>query len=305
MNAMERELRVRRLWQARPRRRFVRLSSWALGLLALYCWFALNFRVDILTERRAQNLRRFLGELVPYPLRDGFDLSVAVDWATGLLDKRGLEAAGITMAIAVAAICLAGVVGAILSVPAARNITSPEAFLDDPRPPRRWVRLTWSALGYLTRVLLIFLRSIPEYVWAFLLISMLGPSAWPAVLALAIHNAGILGKLGGDVVENLEGRSLSALRGLGASRRQIVFAAIFPAALSRFLLFLFYRWETCVREATVLGMLGIVSLGYWIQDARARNQYDTMIFLVGIGVAIVLLGDLVSVVARRVVRNSA
>ena len=210
-----------------------------------------------------------------------------------------------TLAIAVAAICLAGVAAAVLSVPAARNITSPEAFLDDPRPPRRITRVVWSVVGSLTRIFLIFLRSIPEYVWAFLLVSMIGPSAWPAVLALAIHNTGILGKLGGDVVENLEGRSLSALRGLGATRRQIVVAAIFPETLSRFLLFLFYRWETCVREATVLGMLGIVSLGYWIQDARARNQYDTMIFLVGIGVVIVLLGNLVSAVARRVVRDSA
>ncbi len=179
------------------------------------------------------------------------------------------------------------------------------AFLDAARPPHRWIRVAWVAVVYGTRVLLIFLRSIPEYVWAFLLISMIGPSAWPAVLALAIHNAGILGKLGGEVVESLDGRSLSALRGLGATRRQIALAAIFPEALSRFLLFLFYRWETCVREATVLGMLGIVSLGYWIQDARARNQYDTMIFLVALGVAIVLIGDLISAVARRLVRNSA
>jgi ABC-type phosphate/phosphonate transport system permease subunit len=59
-----------------------------------------------------------------------------------------------------------------------------------------------------------------------------------------------------------------------------------------------------VREATVLGMLGIVSLGYWIQDARARNHYDTMILLVGIAVVLVLIGDLVSVVARRVVRDA-
>ena len=305
MNSPEREQQVRRLRRGRPRRRFVRASGWAFGLLTIYCWLAGNFRVDILTERRLRNVRRFLGELVPYPLRDGFDLRVAGDWATGLLSDRGLEAAGTTLAIAVAAICLAGLAGAILSLPAARNLASPEAFLDDARPPRRGLRAFWVGVFYLARVLLIFLRSIPEYVWAFLLISMIGPSAWPAVLALAIHSAGILGKLGGEVVENLESRPLAALRGLGATRRQIVLSAIFPAAFSRFLLFFFYRWETCVREATVLGMLGIVSLGYWIQDARARNQYDTMIFLVGIGVAIVLAGDLVSTLARRSMRDSA
>ncbi len=75
--------------------------------------------------------------------------------------------------------------------------------------------------------------------------------------------------------------------------------------LPRFLLFFFYRWETCVREATVLGMLGIVSLGYWIVDTRARNHYDEMFFFVLLGAGIVLVGDLVSAVAREVVRRAA
>ena len=74
---------------------------------------------------------------------------------------------------------------------------------------------------------------------------------------------------------------------------------------SRFLLFFFYRWETCVREATVLGMLGISSLGFWIQDARARNHYDDMFFLILLGGLLVLIGDLVSAAAREWVRRHA
>lgn len=304
MTAEARGLRIARLRRTRPRRRFVRASGWLLGLLTIYCWLAGGFGIGVLDERRARNLLRFLDELRPYPVREHFDLGRLLEWAAGLLGGRGLEAAGTTLAIAVAAVCLAGLVGSALSLPAARNVASAEAFLDDARPPGVWVRALWAGEVYLTRAVLIFLRSIPEYVWAFLLIAMLGPSAWPAVLALAIHNVGILGKLGGEAVENLEVRSLAALRGLGATRLQIAADGIFPAVLSRFLLFLFYRWETCVREATVLGMLGIVSLGYWIQDARARNQYDTMIFFIAIGIAIVLAGDLVSTVARRIVRQS-
>ena len=304
MSGSEREREVRRLRRERPRRRFARFSGGALAVLAAYCWLAGGFRLDLFDARRLGNLRRFLGELVPYPLRDGFDLRVAWDWVVDLLSHRGLEAAITTLAIAVAAICLATLVASGLSLLAARNLTTPEAFLQDPVPPPRWARGAGLGVVYATRALLVFLRSIPEYIWAFLLISVIGPSAWPAVLALAIHNAGILGKLGGEVVENLEPRPLSALRALGASRSQIVLAAVYPMALSRLLLFFFYRWETCVREATVLGMLGIVSLGYWIQDARARNQYDTMIFLVALAVALVLIGDLVSTLARRIVRNA-
>jgi phosphonate transport system permease protein len=151
---------------------------------------------------------------------------------------------------------------------------------------------------------LIFLRAIPEYVWAYLFLAMLGPTAWPAVLALAVHNAGILGKLGAETVENLERTSLASLRALGGTRTQIAAVGILPAALPRLLLYFFYRWESCVREATVLGMLGIVSLGSWIQDARSRQRYDDMLFLILVGAGIVIVGDVVSAVARAWVRRA-
>jgi len=209
----------------------------------------------------------------------------------------------VTLAISVAAIVLAGIGGAFFSLPAARNFTSPEPFLSSLRNPHWGWSFLWRAVVWVTRLFLIFVRAIPEYMWAFLLLAILGPTAWPAVLALALHNLGILGKLGAEVVENTEHAPLSALRGLGASHLQIASTGLFPLTFSRFLLFLFYRWETCVREATVLGMLGIVSLGYWIQDSRARNHYDEMFFLVLLGAALVLIGDLLSALARESIRR--
>jgi phosphonate transport system permease protein len=301
-----REVEVRRLWRERPRSRFARLSLAALLALGVYAWLAGDFSwSDLVAPRRRANLERFLGELRPYPLQGRpFAAGVALAWAGDLLERTGLEAAATTLAISVAAIALAALLGAALALPAARNWAAAEPFLPAARP-RPWpVRLGWGALVYGTRALLIFLRSIPEYLWAFLGIALIGPTAWPAVLALAAHNAGILGKLDAEVVENLERPSLEALSGLGARRGHIAAFGILPVVLPRLLLFFFYRWETCVREATVLGMLGIVSLGYFIQDARARNQYDTMFFLVLIGAAIVLLGDLVSALARRIVRRA-
>ena len=124
------------------------------------------------------------------------------------------------------------------------------------------------------------------------------------VLALALHNAGILGKLGAEVVENTDSAAPGALRALGGSRRQIGLLGLLPLGLPRFLLYFFYRWETCVREATVLGMLGMASLGAWIVDARARNRYDEMLFYVLAGAGLVLVGDVVSALVRRVVRRA-
>lgn len=296
---------IRRLRRARPRQRFLRWSLLGVAVLAVYVWLVGDFDSgSLLAERRQANLLRFLGELVPHPLQGRpWDWGVAWSWLTELMAEKGWSGAAKTLSISVVAIVLAALGGLVLSLPAARSWASSEPWLPEPRPPGRLRRLGWAALVAVTRTVQVVVRSIPEYVWAFLLLALLGPNAWPAVLALAIHNAGILGKLDAEVVENLPPATLATLRGLGGRRRQIAAVAILPLALPRLLLLFFYRWETCVREATVLGMLGIVSLGFWIQDARARNHYDDMFFLILLGAALVLAGDLLSAVARRAVRR--
>lgn len=303
----ERDREIRRLYRRRPRSRFARASGLALLALVAVSWANRDlWPGGFFSERRLANLERFLGELRPYPLQGKpFDLGVAASWAGEILSDKGAAAAGVTLAMSVAAIVLAALWGLVMTFTAARTLATPEPYLPGPRQPAPWHAGLWRLLVGSTRLVLIFIRAIPEYVWAFIFLSILGPTAWPVVLALAFHNAGILGKLTAEVVENLEPEPLAALRGVGASRLQITAGGIFPLILPRFLLFFFYRWETCVREATVLGMLGIVSLGYWIVDTRARNHYDEMFFFVLLGAAIVLVGDLVSAVAREAVRRAA
>ena len=286
-----------RLYHERPKNHVVRLSLLAMIALIAGTWIFGNF-VETENTNRLANVERFLNELRPYPLQDrNFDLSVALSWSSDLIDEKGWEAMSTTLAISVAAIVLAGIWGTLLALPAARNITA--GFSYDPP------KLLWILIVGATRLVLIFLRAIPEYVWAFLLLALLGPTAWPAVLALALHNSGIIGKLSAEVIEDLPREQLRSLTSIGASRLQIVMAAVAPAALPRLLLFFFYRWETCVREATVLGMLGIVSLGFWIQDARARNFYDEMFFLILLGAFIVMIGDVVSTLVRAYVRRAS
>ncbi|MBK7877383.1 MAG: ABC transporter permease subunit [Planctomycetes bacterium] len=293
------------LRRTKPTSRLLRLSIVLLGLLVVWAWTAGDFDFgDLVSERRAENVRRFLGEeITPYPLREtGFDQAAFVEWAKTLWDERGRRGVAATLSIAVLAIALAGAMALLLAPLAARNLATARPFEFGAARAARGPG--WRALTTAVRALLVLLRAIPEYVWAFLFLAMLGPSAWPAVLALAIHNSGILGKLGAETIENLEARPLVALRDAGATRRGAWITAILPLSLARFLLYFFYRFETCVREATVLGMLGVVSLGYWIQDARSKHYYDEMLFFVALGAAIVLLGDLVSAAARAVLRRA-
>jgi phosphonate transport system permease protein len=304
---VDRELVIQRLAGERERTPFLRWSLAVLAALIVYSWLTGGFQMqDFFSERRLFNVQRFATELKPFPLQQKpWDWSVAAQWMGELMTVKGWRAVATTLAISIAAIALAGLGGAMLTLPAARTFAAPEAYGPHARPPTFAVRMVWSALVGLTRLLLIFLRAIPEYVWTFILVTVLGPNAWAAVLALAVHNAGILGKLNAEVVENLPGETLSALRAVGAGRRQVALAGILPAIAPRLLLFFLYRWETCVREATVLGMLGIVSLGFFVQDARARQHYDEMFALILLGSAIVLIGDLFSALARSVVRKSS
>lgn len=303
----DRDLQIHRLRRSRPRSLYLRMSIVSIVLLIILSWSS-GWLVtdDPFTPRRRENLRRFLREIQPLPVRDGeIGFAPVCRWASDLVADPGLDAALATLSIATASIVLAAVGALILVWPAARTVASSRPFGVSASQPGRMIRIAWLVLVAATRGIAVFFRAVPEYVWAFLFLAMFGPRAWPAVLALAVHNAGILAKLGAEVVENVVPAVPAGLRSIGASRRQVVVAGILPTVLPRFLLFFAYRWETCVREATVLGLLGFSSLGYWILDARARDRYDDMILFMLIGAVLVLIGDYVSVAVRSILRRVA
>ncbi|MEN8149284.1 MAG: ABC transporter permease subunit [Planctomycetota bacterium] len=287
--------RIRELRRQRPRNRFLRFALAGFGLLTAAAWLGGDIGVgDLFGARRLRNLERFF--TVDLASDEGF-LSVAGRVAA----SPGLSATGATLAISVLGIVLAGFAGACFALPAARNFMARDPFVDPSRRPRGVV--SGFFLGAV-RLFLLFLRSVPEFIWAYLFLAMFGPSAWPAVLALALHNAGTLGKLDSEVIEDLEPAAPAALRAIGLPRLRIAQFGLFPLVLPRFLLYFFYRFETCVREATVLGMIGVVSLGYHIGLARAIRAYDEMIVLVLMGAGLVLAADLLSALTRRIVRRA-
>ncbi len=297
---------IAELRRTRPRNWVGRITGLALLALVVVSWTTHNFGWrHLFTARSAENFARFRREITPYPLQErAFDWDIFTTWLHTALTDKVMAAVVATLALSIAAIVLAAVIGAILSLFAARTLATADPYLPGPNVPHAARRHGWRALCAITRGFLIFMRAIPEYVWAYLFKAMLGLTAWPAVLALALHNGGILGKLNAEVIENVDPKTPRALRALGASRLQIAATAIAPTALNRFLLYFFYRWETCVREATVLGMLGFVSLGWFITDAQVRTNYDEMFLFILLGAGIILVGDLVSAGARRLIRRA-
>ncbi len=291
---------VKRLRRERPKDHVVRWSFGIFALLLGAAWLSGEFEVGTIDwERRWENCQRFLEKAQPFPVQQQPDASwttkgrLVWEWIGGQWQTHGREAFVYTLGLSVVAIVLAGM-GSLLSLPvASRQLTAASPWLPGVVGSRWW---PWVGRG--ARFLLILARSIPEYMIAFFLVVSLGYNAWPAVLALAIHNAGILGRLGSELVDNQPRNVPGTLRELGAGRRQVYFLGSVPSLFSRFLVFFFYRWETCVRDATVLGMLGIPTLGYYLLEARAKDHLDSMLFFVLMGSVAVMMGDLVSTVVR-------
>lgn len=287
------------LWRARGTSRFLR-GSLLLLIGAVMLGWTMTDRWDsgVRWQQRMAHLERFTDEIVPYPVReaDG-DWARFPSWLSEKLSTEGYEAISRTFHLATVAALLAGTLALGGIRFAARSLASPEH-----QSSHTWIS---KGTGMLLRGGAMVARAMPEFILAFLLLGVFGPTVWPLILALAIHNGGILLRLGSEVIDNLPEGSRAVIHAQGGSKSALVLASLLPESFNRLVLFLFYRWESCMREATVLGMLGILSLGSLISDARALFYYDEILLWVALGAVLVFVGDLTSDWVRSRLRGKA
>lgn len=150
------------------------------------------------------------------------------------------------------------------------------------------------------RMLLNMLRSIPELVWASILLVAAGLGPFAGTLALAVHTSGVLGRLFADALENVPPHPEAALRINGANPLPAFLYATLPQALPQMMSYTLYRWENNIRAAAILGVVGAGGLGQMLkyhlslfQTQQAATVIFAMLFLVG-------LVDAVSYLLRRI-----
>lgn len=152
------------------------------------------------------------------------------------------------------------------------------------------------------KALLNILRTIPEIVWALIFVFAVGLGPFPGVLALAVHTGGVLGKLFGEVLEDVGPEPIEALQGAGAGRVAILFYGVLPQAAPQFISYALYRWEVNIRAAAVLGFVGAGGLGQRIYVAISlflENQLLT--FILAIYVMVTLVDALSAYLRRRLI----
>ncbi len=113
----------------------------------------------------------------------------------------------------------------------------------------------------LARGALNMFRTIPELVWAIFFVFAAGLGPFAGVLALGIHNGGVLGKLYAETMENVQRRPVEALRSAGASRLKAFVYGALPQAWPQIIAYSLYRWEVNIRVAAILGFVGAGGLG--------------------------------------------
>lgn len=183
------------------------------------------------------------------------------------------------------------VVGTLLAVAAALALALPASKLHPGH------RALWRAP---TRLVLNALRSVPELMWAALLLIAAGLGPLAGTLALAAHTAGVLGRLFAEAIENAPQGPAFALRVRGVPEGRVFLHATLPQVLPQLVSYTLYRWENNIRAAAILGVVGAGGLGQMLafhlglfQMGETGSVLAAMIVLVG-------LVDGASYAARRV-----
>jgi phosphonate transport system permease protein len=204
-----------------------------------------------------------------------------------------LDATLQTLAIATAGIALA----LLLAVPAsllASQAWSLSAASRGGRPGWLGQCLRWPARG-----VLIFLRSVPEIVWALLFVRAVGLGPTAGVLAIAITYAGMLGKVYAEIFESVDQRPAHALLQAGSGRLAALAYGILPNAAAELTSYTVYRWECAVRASVVMGFVGAGGLGQQIDLSMRMFAGDEVASMLLTFLLLVLLADQLSRLLRR------
>ena len=137
-------------------------------------------------------------------------------------------------------------------------------------------------------------RSVPDIVYALILVWTFGVGPLAGILAIALHTVGALGKLFAEVVENADMRPWEAVRATGGTWAHGVRFAILPQVLPNFLSYVLLRFEINVRGATVIGFVGAGGIGQELYSVISFNYYQEIGAIIVLIILAVSLIDLTS-----------
>lgn len=237
---------------------------------------ALWLLVDRLTgDPISERLARFFTGIVPSPIRTG-EGSLG-PWLWHLLSTEVGPGLVSTLVLSQLAATLAAATSLLLFPAISRSFTG------------RFGRVGG-------RAFLVVLRGTPEFIAVYILLQLLGPSMLPAVIALGLHNGGIIGFLMGRHADAITYRR-------DAPRRLDLYAyETVPRLYGQFMALVLYRYEIIVRESAIVGILGVKTLGYYVNAGFYEFKFDDAVVVLIATAGLSMAIDATSRVVRRRLR---
>ena len=183
-----------------------------------------------------------------------------------------------TFAVAAVGTLLAAALGVFFALPAAGRLGT---------APRQLARLALNVL-----------RSVPELVWATLMVLAAGLGPFAGTLALALHTIGVLGRLFAEAIENAPPAAETSLREAGAGSAAAFVYGTLPLVWPQFIAYSLYRLEMNIRMAAVLGFVGAGGLGQMLYFHLSLFQQAEVATVLGAMLLLVLAVDTLSHLLR-------
>lgn len=146
-----------------------------------------------------------------------------------------------------------------------------------------------------------FLRTIPDFAAGLVLIAAIGLGPFAGTLAIAFHTATVLIKLFAEAIEGIDGGVVEALEATGARYMQVLSFAVVPQVMPAFISFFLYRFETNIRAAAVLGMIGAGGIGFLMNSDFRMFEYSKASMSVLVLIVLVMAVDYLSARLRKIV----
>jgi len=164
----------------------------------------------------------------------------------------------------------------------------------------------WPVMIPVFRRMMDGMRAMPEIVIALVLIFILGGGPVPAMIAIAFHTAGALGKLFSEVAENADLRPVEGLASVGASWFQRMWLGVLPQVAPNWLSYGLLRFEINIRASAILGFVGSGGIGHDLKLAMqwGQGRYDQVVAIfILLFLTIVLFDQLSSHYRNRLVKG--
>jgi phosphonate transport system permease protein len=169
--------------------------------------------------------------------------------------------------------------------------------------PLAWLTATNIApdpvLGNVIRLVLHTLRTVPELLWAMLLVTAVGLGTFPGTMALILHSTGSMGKFFYETIEAADPGVIEAMEATGANRFKVIMFGIMPTVLPNYLSIVLLYWEFNNRAATILGLVGAGGIGLTLTHAIQDFEYTEAVTCLIAIVLILTVIDRISAYLRK------